>query len=100
MIVTVPMALVWQKLLMSFAVLVILRIPATCLAQQSTSSLGDGISGTQEPTVVTTLPKSISSPAPVQTHTIQVGLADHKIRPETTKANIGDVSVEDALQTP
>ncbi|KAJ8117392.1 hypothetical protein OPT61_g1389 [Boeremia exigua] len=35
-----------------------------------------------------TTPTSGSTP---QTHTIQVGLADHKMRPETTKAAVGDI---------
>ncbi|KAH7379518.1 hypothetical protein BKA66DRAFT_442581 [Pyrenochaeta sp. MPI-SDFR-AT-0127] len=35
-------------------------------------------------------PSSTSS-APTQTHTVQVGLADHKMRPEVTKAKVGDI---------
>jgi hypothetical protein len=41
-------------------------------------------------TSISTQPSSTSS-APAQTHTVQVGLADHKFKPDVTEAAIGDV---------
>lgn len=40
----------------------------------------------------TSMTPSATASAPAQTHTVQVGLADHKFRPEVTLAEIGDVS--------
>jgi plastocyanin len=39
----------------------------------------------------TTATSSSTSSAPAQTHTIQVGLADHKFKPDEIKADVGDV---------
>jgi hypothetical protein len=35
---------------------------------------------------------SPTSPAPMQTHVIQVGLADHKFQPDVVQTGVGDVS--------
>ncbi|USP73494.1 uncharacterized protein yc1106_00768 [Curvularia clavata] len=63
------------------SVLVATWLPGICLAQN-----GAQIVTASTPSIQ---PSSTTS-APAQTHTIQVGLADHKFKPETTEANIGD----------
>lgn len=42
------------------------------------------------PSILSSVP-SVTSSAPSQIHTVAVGLADHKMKPEVTIANIGDV---------
>ncbi|KAH7382595.1 hypothetical protein DE146DRAFT_760433 [Phaeosphaeria sp. MPI-PUGE-AT-0046c] len=43
-----------------------------------------------DPSMSTSTIASSTISAPAQTHTIQVGLADHKFKPEVTEANVGD----------
>ncbi|KAF1843459.1 uncharacterized protein K460DRAFT_290674, partial [Cucurbitaria berberidis CBS 394.84] len=74
----------WLTLL-SLYLLLTLQLPAKCLAQDSIkSSNGD-------PSSSTTSQPSTTSSAQGQTHTIQVGLADHKFKPEVTEAKVGDL---------
>ena len=63
-------------------------LPSICFAQD------DFDLNSSSPTASSTPANNSSSTssAAVQTHTISVGLADHKFRPESTNANIGDVS--------
>lgn len=88
--------LLWRALTAVLHVLFILDLPNMALAQDSSSGVEATIisSQAQDPSLssVETLPVSSTSSAPAQTHTIQVGLADHKIRPEVTTAEVGDVS--------
>jgi hypothetical protein len=70
------------------SLLLVTHLPTACLAQASTGSS----SGSPTVSSTTTSQSSSTSSAAPQTHTIQVGLADHKFKPETTNANIGDVS--------
>jgi hypothetical protein len=58
--------------------LLVLQFSAVCLAQNDASA--------------TVARASSTSSAAAQTHTIAVGLADHKFIPDVTKAAIGDVS--------
>ncbi|CAO2652889.1 Nn.00g023000.m01.CDS01 [Neocucurbitaria sp. VM-36] len=70
-------------------------LPTICLAQDNNES-SNGLSTAKanarspDPSSSTTTQPSTTSSASAQTHTIQVGLADHKFRPEVTKAEIGD----------
>ncbi|KAF2035214.1 hypothetical protein EK21DRAFT_84835 [Setomelanomma holmii] len=62
-----------------------------CLAQDSTSESGSSATAqARGPDATTSIQASSTSSAPAQTHTIEVGLADHKFRPDTTEAAIGD----------
>lgn len=70
------------------SLLVVSQVSTACLAQDST---GDSVEASVPSSTISDQPSSTSS-APAQTHTIQVGLADHKFRPEATTANVGDVS--------
>lgn len=69
------------------SLVVVIHLP-TGLAQD------DPASSTESPTTSSIAPDqpSPTNSAPAQTYTIQVGLADHKFKPEVTTANIGDVS--------
>jgi hypothetical protein len=68
--------------------LVSVIFPSICLAQDR-----DGLSSDSPTASASTASESSStSSAAAQTHTISVGLADHKFRPESTNANVGDVS--------
>ncbi|EUC48652.1 hypothetical protein COCMIDRAFT_51479, partial [Bipolaris oryzae ATCC 44560] len=66
--------------------LVSIQLPTICLAHDSVQL------DVQVVTASATTPDQPSSTitATTQTHTIQVGLADHKFRPEATVANVGD----------
>jgi len=64
-----------------------LQLSAVCMAQDVQADARKA-----DPSSTTSSPSSSTSSAPAQTHTIQVGLADHKFRPEVTTAAIGDVS--------
>lgn len=70
------------------SLLVISQVSTAYLAQEST---GNSVEASVPSPTISDQPSSTSS-APAQTHTIQVGLADHKFRPEATTANVGDVS--------
>jgi plastocyanin len=61
------------------------------LAQDATSDKPSTniATGTSSPTAVQSSTSTSSSST--QTHTIQVGLADHKMRPETIEAAVGDI---------
>ncbi|EOA83928.1 uncharacterized protein SETTUDRAFT_21263 [Exserohilum turcica Et28A] len=67
------------------SLVVVIHLP-TGLAQD------DPASSTESPTTSSIAPDqpSPTNSAPAQTYTIQVGLADHKFKPEVTTANIGD----------
>ncbi|KAF1913185.1 hypothetical protein BDU57DRAFT_581723 [Ampelomyces quisqualis] len=65
-----------------------LQLPALCMAQDSPDvSVTANARGPDASTKST--PSSTSS-APAQTHTIQVGLADHKFKPDVIAADVGD----------
>jgi hypothetical protein len=68
--------------------LLFVHLPSTCLAQDNDGYSSDSPAPSSG---VVNQPSSTSSAA-AQTHTISVGLADHKFKPESTNANIGDVS--------
>jgi hypothetical protein len=69
----------------------VLHLPAVCLAQTSTSvSITANARGPDSPTKPVS---SSKSSAPAETHTVQVGLADHKFRPDVIAADVGDVSI-------
>ena len=68
------------------------QLSTTCLAQSNTASGGNSLAPITSTTVVTVIQSSSASLAAAQTHTIQVGLADHIFKPDSTVANIGDVS--------
>jgi hypothetical protein len=80
----------WLQLLLAS---LLLQLP-TCLAQMSMSSAAavatPNARAPDPSTSISTQPSSTSS-APAQTHTVQVGLADHKFKPDVTEAAIGDV---------
>jgi hypothetical protein len=71
-------------------------VPA-CMAQDGASS-HDARATAQarnpDPSTTPTQSTSISS-LPARTHTVEVGLADHKFRPDVTEAAIGDVCAPD-----
>jgi hypothetical protein len=92
-----PSSFLLQILLLSFLTLQLL---SPCLAQDSSSS-GDAVAtaDARRPDSTTSIPfqTSSTSSAATQTHTVQVGLADHKFRPDVTEAEIGDVSLTFSL---
>ena len=63
--------------------LVATQLPRTCLAQSSVQAVTASSTISGQPSATTS--------GPAQTHTIQVGLLDHKFKPDTTVANVGDV---------
>ncbi|KAH4069599.1 hypothetical protein HBH98_067020 [Parastagonospora nodorum] len=68
-------------------------LPAVCLAQESTSNSGASVTANArapDTSSSATIRPSSTSSAPPQTHTVQVGLADHKFVPDVTEAKIGD----------
>ncbi|KAF1834022.1 hypothetical protein BDW02DRAFT_579891 [Decorospora gaudefroyi] len=69
--------------LLLIALLLFIQLPPSCLAQDSSNE-------SPRTSSTTTSRSSSTSSAPAQTHTIQVGLADHKFKPEVTNANVGD----------
>ncbi|KAJ6268389.1 hypothetical protein PSV08DRAFT_249712 [Bipolaris maydis] len=71
----------WATALVQF-LLVSIQLPTTCLAHDSVQVVTASVITPGQPSSTIT--------APAQTHTIQVGLADHKFRPEATMANVGD----------
>jgi hypothetical protein len=87
-----PLSFLLQTLLVSFLTL---HLPSPCLAQDSTSSSADAVATADarrpDSTTSISLQPSSTSSAAAQTHTIQVGLADHKFRPDVTEAEVGDV---------
>lgn len=77
-------------------VLLLTQCSALCLAHGSTVS--QDVTTTinarsADASMSTSTIASSTSSAPAQTHTIEVGLADHKFRPDVTTANVGDVSI-------
>lgn len=66
---------------------------ATNMAQDLSSANISATEAIVSPSLSPTTFQSISSTSisAQQTHTIQVGLLDHKMRPETTEAAIGDI---------
>ncbi|KAJ4985925.1 extracellular serine-rich protein [Stagonosporopsis vannaccii] len=60
------------------------------LAQEKSIPFATSTSSSSPPLTTLRTSTSTSSSAP-QTHTIQVGLLDHKMRPETTEAPAGDI---------
>ncbi|KAF2999740.1 hypothetical protein E8E13_004543 [Curvularia kusanoi] len=72
--------------------LTIMQITSVSAQDASSSGLATSIASTLPSPSPTTLNSATSTSSLVpQTHTIQVGLLDHKIRPETTEAAIGDL---------
>lgn len=59
------------------------------LAQGTSTTATTAASSSPSPTTLQSSTKTSSSAT--QTHTIQVGLLDHKMRPETTEAAVGDI---------
>jgi hypothetical protein len=88
-----PLSFLLQILLLSFLTL---QLPTPCLAQDSTSSeatVATADARRPDSTTSSSLQLSSTSSAVAQTHTVQVGLADHKFRPDVTEAEVGDVSL-------
>lgn len=69
----------------------VLHFTAVCFAQSSTS--GSFSANARGPDSSSKVVASETSSAPAQTHTVQVGLADHKFRPDVIAADVGDVSL-------
>jgi hypothetical protein len=89
------MAFVSLRSLSSPRILLLVLFTQICLAQGSTfiraaSATADARKG--DPSSTISEQSSITSSAPAQTHTVQVGLADHKFRPDVIEAEVGDVS--------
>jgi hypothetical protein len=74
-------------------VLLVVFTVQLCFGQSSASSKVASIATDPSPSPTVFDQSSSTSSAPSQTHTIQVGLADHKFRPDTVQAEIGDVSI-------
>ena len=53
-----------------------------------------------DPTWTTSSQTTSTSSAPAQTHTIEVGGADHTFRPDVTEADVGDVRVSLSFYMP
>ncbi|KAF2847033.1 hypothetical protein T440DRAFT_404397, partial [Plenodomus tracheiphilus IPT5] len=68
-----------------FCVWIALQLMTACLAQDSSSNTAVATTSTTSRS-----PSSSTSSAPLQTHTIQVGLADHRMVPNVTQAAVGD----------
>jgi hypothetical protein len=89
-----PSSFLLHILLLSFLTI---QLPTPCLAQDSSSSSADTVATADarrpDSTTSMSLQPSSTSSAAAQTHTIQVGLADHKFRPDVTEADVGDVSL-------
>lgn len=86
-------AISWLHVL---TLLALVHLPALCIAQSSTSNTGSTVSAAvmkSSTSPSTSSRPSATSSAPTQTHTVQVGLADHKFQPDTVQANVGDVSL-------
>jgi plastocyanin len=62
------------------------------MAQDSTSNDAASVTANARAPSSTSNQASSTSSAPAQTHTVQVGLADHKFNPNVTEAEVGDVS--------
>ncbi|EUC35674.1 hypothetical protein COCCADRAFT_90218 [Bipolaris zeicola 26-R-13] len=75
----------WVAAFLQF-LLVSIQLPTTCLAHDSVQPDVQVVTAS----AITPGQPSSTTTAPAQTHTIQVGLADHKFRPEATVANVGD----------
>ncbi|KAF5845307.1 hypothetical protein GGP41_002903, partial [Bipolaris sorokiniana] len=75
----------WAVAFLQF-LLVSIQLPTTCLAHDSVQPNVQVVTAS----AITPGQPSSTITAPAQTHTIQVGLADHKFRPEATVANVGD----------
>lgn len=60
-------------------------------ASPADSSTTTAATASSSPSPTSLPPSNSASSSASQTHTIQVGLLDHKIRPETTEAAIGDI---------
>jgi hypothetical protein len=68
------------------------QLPAVCMAQDSTSNDAASVTANARVSSSISSQASSTSSAPAQTHTVQVGLADHKFNPDVTEAEVGDVS--------
>ncbi|KAL5117107.1 hypothetical protein ACEQ8H_004932 [Pleosporales sp. CAS-2024a] len=75
----------WLRILLVASVL-----STICLAQDSASSIAAIAKSQTVPSIITSSRPSSTSSAAAQTHTVQVGLADHKMKPDVTQANVGD----------
>lgn len=78
----------WLRTLIVTSFLLTL-LPVVCMAQDSTVTAD---ARAPDASSSTTIRPSSTSSAPPQTHTVQVGLADHKFVPDVTEARIGDAS--------
>ncbi|KAF2125080.1 hypothetical protein P153DRAFT_400574 [Dothidotthia symphoricarpi CBS 119687] len=76
----------WQGLIVT--VLSVSQLATFGFAQDAASSTPVV---TSSPSITSANTPSSTSSAPPQIHTIQVGLADHKMKPEVTVANVGDI---------
>ncbi|KAJ4363149.1 hypothetical protein N0V83_010269 [Neocucurbitaria cava] len=65
------------------------HLPTACLAQDKPVSSNGNPTATAD-AMNPDPSSSTTSSAPTQTHTIQVGLADHVFKPDVTNASIGD----------
>src|SRR5690242_18228234 len=74
----------WLKMLLG-----VIRLPRTVAQEIIVTTTTSAASSSPSPTIFQSS-ASTGSSAP-QTHTIQVGLLDHKMRPETTEAHVGDI---------
>jgi hypothetical protein len=72
-------------------VLLVVLTTQLCFVQSSVASKAAPIVTDASPSPSVSEQSSSTSSAPAQTHTIQVGLADHKFRPDTVQAEVGDV---------
>jgi len=87
MVFTSPRTSFWPRLPL-FQLFITLHFIVICFAQENSSAM---VSTMDSITKVARSSSVVSGPA--QTHTIQVGLADHKFVPNVTEAAVGDVSV-------
>ncbi|KAH7072374.1 hypothetical protein FB567DRAFT_201402 [Paraphoma chrysanthemicola] len=89
MMLTIGLRPTWLQIVF---ILCITQLFTECLAQESVSSRDSSVTAQARSPDPSTKPSqsSSTSSAPAQTHTIEVGLADHKFRPESTEAAIGD----------
>lgn len=83
----IPVRLYWLKLLIGAMLFTV------TLAQNTASTNPSGPStaaGSFSPSPTTFQSSTSTSSSAPQTHTVQVGLLDHKMRPESTEAEVGD----------
>jgi hypothetical protein len=75
------------------AILAVLTAAMVAQAQSSSTTLSTASKASFSSSLITSAPTSSGDPIPpAVTHTVQVGLADHKFNPDTVRTAQGDVS--------